>query len=111
MVGPLQCGFRVGISEPEPPEFQGMFTDPKEAQGLMEPKAEVPFPPGRRPRPQPTCPEPAPVAHPECDPLARFGILVPQSLRQAQGSFRGGCRAPEARFKSSHRRNGSCLIS
>ncbi|XP_036595774.1 coiled-coil domain-containing protein 115-like [Trichosurus vulpecula] len=30
----------------------------------------------------------APVASPERDPLTWFGILVPQSLRQAQGSIR-----------------------
>ncbi|XP_044541188.1 coiled-coil domain-containing protein 115-like [Gracilinanus agilis] len=97
-VGPLQYGssmaalFRVGISEPEPgrPEFQVTFTDSKEARGPMEPKSEVPFPPGCRRRSQPrrTSPEPAPLAPPERDPLTWFGILVPQSLRQAQGSFR-----------------------
>ncbi|XP_044529826.1 coiled-coil domain-containing protein 115-like [Gracilinanus agilis] len=97
--------FRVCISELESgrPEFQVVFTDPKEVQDVTdneEPKSEAPLTPVLRRRPQPhpqphgsplqsTSPTPAPLASLDRDPLTWFGILVPQSLRQAQGSFRG----------------------
>uniref|UniRef100_F6PPS8 Vacuolar ATPase assembly protein VMA22 n=1 Tax=Monodelphis domestica TaxID=13616 RepID=F6PPS8_MONDO len=92
--------FRVCISELETgrPEFQVVFTDPKEAQDVTDyedPKSEAPLTPVLRRRPQhhgsplQSTPPAAPWASPDRDPLTWFGILVPQSLRQAQGSFRG----------------------
>ncbi|XP_074055656.1 coiled-coil domain-containing protein 115-like [Macrotis lagotis] len=111
-VSPLQYGssmnplFRVRTSEPEPgrPEFQVICTRPGAPRDLRTEEVEVLtdcgdpepfFPPGlrRRPQlqgapPQPTPPTAATGACPERDPLTWFGILVPQSLRQAQGSFR-----------------------
>ncbi|XP_074145268.1 coiled-coil domain-containing protein 115-like [Sminthopsis crassicaudata] len=110
-VGPLQYSssmaplFRVCASEPEPgrPEFQVLFAkagspkdpSPTEDQGVTagEPKSESPVlrrrqqPLGSSPQPAP--PTPAAETSVEQDPLTWFGILVPQSLRQAQGSFRG----------------------
>ncbi|XP_020854116.1 vacuolar ATPase assembly protein VMA22-like [Phascolarctos cinereus] len=110
-VSPLQYGssmapfFRVCTSEPEPgrPEFEVIFARPgspkdmrpQEAQGVSgygEPEPESPVL-RRRPQPQgsalqPPPPTPAAATSPERDPLTWFGILVPQSLRQAQGSFR-----------------------
>ncbi|KAM9067910.1 coiled-coil domain-containing protein 115 [Sarcophilus harrisii] len=109
-VSPLQYSssmaplFRVCASEPEPgrPEFRVVFTkagspkdsSPKEDQGVVDgrPKSESPVlrrrqqPPGAPP--QPAAPSPATETSGEPDPLTWFGILVPQSLRQAQGSFR-----------------------
>ncbi|XP_036591615.1 coiled-coil domain-containing protein 115-like [Trichosurus vulpecula] len=112
-VSPLQYSssmtpfFRVCTSEPEPgrPEFEVIFTGtgspkdgrPQESQGVSdygEPESESQSPVlRRRPQPQgsplqPTPPTPAAATSPERDPLTWFGILVPQSLRQAQGSFR-----------------------
>ncbi|XP_068953775.1 coiled-coil domain-containing protein 115-like [Petaurus breviceps papuanus] len=110
-VSPLQYSssmvpfFRVCTSEPEPgrPEFEVIFTGPespndekpKDAQGVRdygEPESESPVL-RRRQQPegaslQPSPPTPAAATSPERDPLTWFGILVPQSLRQAQGSFR-----------------------
>ncbi|XP_051832964.1 coiled-coil domain-containing protein 115-like [Antechinus flavipes] len=109
-VSPLQYSssmaplFRVCANEPEPgrPEFEVVFTkvgspkesSPKEDQGVIdgEPKSESPVLRRRQQShaspPQPTPPTPATETSVEQDPLTWFGILVPQSLRQAQGSFR-----------------------
>uniref|UniRef100_A0A4X2K391 Vacuolar ATPase assembly protein VMA22 n=1 Tax=Vombatus ursinus TaxID=29139 RepID=A0A4X2K391_VOMUR len=83
-VSPLQYSscmapfFRVCTSEPETgrPEFEVIFArpgSPKDVRGSAL---------------QTTPPTPAAATSPERDPLTWFGILVPQSLRQAQGSFR-----------------------
>ncbi|XP_043842903.1 coiled-coil domain-containing protein 115 [Dromiciops gliroides] len=109
-VGPLQYSssmaplFRVSTSESEPgrPEFQMIFTTPgspkdtnpkedRDVTGCGEPNSESPVlrrrlqPQGAPLQPTPSTPE---TATSERDPLTWFGILVPQSLRQAQGSFR-----------------------
>ncbi|XP_072480726.1 coiled-coil domain-containing protein 115 [Notamacropus eugenii] len=117
-VGPLQYSssmapcFRVRTSEPEPgrPEFEVVFSEPgspqeapaADAHGVSDSGEPEPASPVLRRRPQPGAsppqpgaspPQPAPppaavAPAPERDPLTWFGILVPQSLRQAQGSFR-----------------------
>ncbi|KAM8793678.1 coiled-coil domain-containing protein 115 [Eudromia elegans] len=61
--------------------------------------------PGAPPEEAPGAPPPKP---PPRDPLTWFGILVPRSLRQAQGSFRQGeCERPKtARNGPETARNG-----
>ncbi|XP_027698396.1 coiled-coil domain-containing protein 115 [Vombatus ursinus] len=110
-VSPLQYSscmapfFRVCTSEPETgrPEFEVIFARPgspkdvraQEAQGVSDYEEAESESAVLRRRPQPqgsalqtTPPTPAAATSPERDPLTWFGILVPQSLRQAQGSFR-----------------------